>query len=279
MSDGRIRFDDAKLNDIDLVRGVFLRRLREDRTWKQVGDDTNLDQYVEFPSREHRVRFEELENQILWELISQGVLIPGNVWGGGTSEANLPWFRITDYGRRVIAAGKIIPHEPTSYLSELRNAGPFCVDDVSMGYVQEALLCFNRGCYTAAVLLLGIAAEAIVLKLSEHCATSAPERSVQEKFKNLPDSVRQKHRRLVHLYESLPATTRRDELPNGLDMSLKSAYDMIRRQRNDLGHPQQVPPAVDREHAFVSLQVLPTLVRDFEALADFYRRRKEPQTH
>jgi hypothetical protein len=41
-----------------------------------------------------------------------------------------------------------------------------------MGYVQEALLCFNRGCYTAAVLLLGITAEAVVLKLSEHFAAS-----------------------------------------------------------------------------------------------------------
>jgi hypothetical protein len=173
MGDGRIIFDDANINDIDLVRSVLLRRLREDTNWSQVGqEDANFDRYIEFPSRKHRLRFDELENQILWELISQGLLIPGTGLGGGVHGPNLPHFRITDYGRQVLAAGKIIPHDPTSNLTELGHAGPFCVDHVSMGYVQEALLCFNRGCYTAAVLLLGIAAEAVVLKLCEHCAAS-----------------------------------------------------------------------------------------------------------
>ena len=38
-----------------------------------------------------------------------------------------------------------------------------------------------------------------------------------------------------------------------LDVTLTSAFDLIRRQRNDLGHPQAIPPAIDRQHAFVFL--------------------------
>jgi len=50
-------------------------------------------------------------------------------------------------------------------------------------------------------------------------------------------------------------------------MSLKSAFELIRRQRNDLGHPQTIPPAVDRRHAFMFFQGFSTIVSDLEALA------------
>ncbi len=34
-------------------------------------------------------------------------------------------------------------------------------------------------------------------------------------------------------------------------------YNMLRVQRNDLGHPKELPPAVDREEAFARLQLFP----------------------
>jgi hypothetical protein len=40
---------------------------------------------------------------------------------------------------------------------------------------------------------------------------------------------------------ALSAKVRRETLSDGLDVTLASAYDLIRRQRNDLGHPQEIP--------------------------------------
>lgn len=52
--------------------------------------------------------------------------------------------------------------------------------------------------------------------------------------------VKTKHRWIVTKYEALPARIKREHLPDGLDVTLKGVYDLIRRQRNELGHPQLV---------------------------------------
>jgi hypothetical protein len=71
----------------------------------------------------------------------------------------------------------------------------------------------------------------------------------------------------VERYTALPQKVRREALPDGLDVTLTSAYDLVRRQRNDLGHPQEKPPMTDRQHAFTFFQVFLTVVRDLEAFA------------
>jgi hypothetical protein len=163
----------------------------------------------------------------------------------------------------------VIPHDPDGYLAEIRGVGNTCVDAVAIGYIEKALCCFARGCYTASVLLLGVAAEAVVLKACELIVDASADPTVRKSYDNLPDVVKQKHRWLVERYNALPAKVRRGVLPDGLDVTLTSAFDLIRRQRNDLGHPQTVPPAIERQHAFVFFQVFLTIVRDLEAFATF----------
>jgi hypothetical protein len=34
-------------------------------------------------------------------------------------------------------------------------------------------------------------------------------------------------------------------------------YDLMRGQRNELGHPRELPPHVNREDSFVNLQIFP----------------------
>jgi hypothetical protein len=265
----RIKFDNSRRDNIGLVREILLRRLREDGAdWHQFKPhDQGFDRFLEFPSGSERSRFEDLLRQVIWELVATGVIAPGNDLDYRTT--NIPYFSITDYGRTVLSAGQVIPHDPDGYLVEIREAGKACVDIVALGYIQEALCCFTRGCHTASVLLLGVAAEAVILKICEILVDANTKFAVRREYESLPDSAKQKHRWLVKRYHSLPPKVRRNNLPDGLDVTLTSAYDLIRRQRNDLGHPQAIPPEVDRQHAFVFFQVFLTVVRDLEAFAKY----------
>jgi hypothetical protein len=265
----RIKFDDSHKDDIGLVREILLRRLREDgNRWNQFGAlDPEFERFLEFPSITEKYRFDELLRQVIWEFIASGVIAPGN--GLHYSGANLPFFTITDFGHKVLSAGRAIPQDPDGYLKEISRAGKTCVDAVVSGYIEEALCCFARGCFTASVLLLGVAEEAVVLKVCELIVAASADPAVRKGYESLPDAAKQRHRWLVDLYKALPAKIRREALPDGLDVTLASAYDLIRRQRNDLGHPQAIPPAIDRQHAFVFFQVFLTVVGDLEAFATY----------
>ena len=91
----------------------------------------------------------------------------------------------------------------------------------------------------------------------------------KEKFDKLR-GAKDKHRWIVATYERLPVNARR-QLPDGIDISLTGIYDLIRRQRNELGHPQATRLGVDRARAFASFQLFPTFLRDAEAFATYCR--------
>lgn len=59
-------------------------------------------------------------------------------------------------------------------------------------------------------------------------------------------------------------------LPDNAALALTAIYDFLRSQRNDLGHPREVPPVVDREEAFVNLQIFPRYYQTAEALRQFF---------
>ncbi len=120
------------------------------------------------------------------------------------------------------------------------------------------------------MLLLGVAAEAVFLQLCSVVLDALRDDAEREAFSQL-QSVRPKHRWVVEKYNSMPRETRRSELPESLDMTLTSLYDLIRRHRNELGHPQEEPPTIEREQAFMNLKLFPTFIKDVEALAAYCR--------
>src|SRR6266481_5151979 len=185
----RIKFDDSHKDDIGLVREIFLRRLREEGSrWTQCGQhDPGFESFLEFPSVQDRNRFDDLLRQIIWEFIVSGVIAPGI--GLHSSGVNLPFFTITDFGHEVLSAERAIPQDPDGYIAEIRSAGKTCVDPVAIGYIEEALRCFSRGCYTASVLLLGVAAEEVVLKACELIVAASADPAVRKAHESRPDSV------------------------------------------------------------------------------------------
>lgn len=262
----KLRFDDAEFNNLELVRQLVLRRLREDSTWNHFDySGQGFDPYVAFPEHRHRQRFAVLANEVMWEFIIQGITTPGM----NAPNPNLPFFRITDYGRQVLAADRFVPHDPAGYITDVRAAARSCVGAVAFAYLEEALQCFTRGCHVASILLLGVAAEAAFLDLCRVVRASLRHPKSQQEFDSLPDLIKPKHRWILAKYQDLPSKVRREQLPESLDMTLGSLYDLIRRQRNELGHPQESPPKLGRDQAFVAFRLFPTYVSDLEAFADF----------
>lgn len=258
-------FRDEDFENLELVRQLVLRRLKDDNKWCQF--DRNWDEqsqgFVRFDEPRLRSRFVVLANEVMWQLIIQGVITVGH----GEGNPTLPWFRITAYGQKVLAAERFVPHDPTGYMTELRAIpGPLDMT-VTARYAEEALACFAAGCNIASVLLLGVAAESAFNQLCDSIRPNLTSAADQAKLElQLP--VRPRHRWLVGRYQNLPAAERR-RLPESLDVTLTSLYDLIRRQRNDLGHPQEQPPQLSREEAFVFFRLLPTFIQDAQALAQY----------
>src|SRR5678815_221660 len=119
---GMIQFD-PKNPDLESARRIVLERLRLDPKWEQVpahGD--TMAPYVEFIGEPdlHVLRYWIVD--AMWALVLDGVIAPGQRYVPNSTGASvtLPWFHVTEYGRRVLDAGEFNPHDAESYLNRLR---------------------------------------------------------------------------------------------------------------------------------------------------------------
>lgn len=260
-----IKFTSDDLDNLELVRQIVFRRLREDN-WNHLYDpweERTTGKFVQFEFPNLRDRFHVLTQEIMWQLIIQNVITPGM----NASNIELPWFRITSYGEKVLAEERFSPHDPTGYLDEFESVAVSSVGKAACPYVEEALRCFNAGCHASALLMVGVAAEAVFLQLCEAMVLALKSDAERKKFDKLL-WVKAKHRWVVTKLEGL-STDQRKQLPESLDFTLTSLYGLIRRQRNELGHPSGTLPDIRRETAFVYFRLLPSLVKDVESFADY----------
>lgn len=263
-------FRDSDFDNLELVRQIVLYRLKHDHKWDQfdhIWSEQRTGRFVQFDPPRLRDRFVVLANEVMWQLLIQGVITVGV----NASNPNLPFFRITDYGAKVLEAERFVPHDPTGYLEDLNAVIANTAIDVTVAYVEEALNCFNSGCHVASVLLLGVAAESVFNNMCDIVQKSLKKKAEQSKLDpQLP--VKPRHRWIVQKYQALPKQIRKQKLPESLDMTLTSLYDLIRRQRNELGHPQNKPPELSREEAYVFFRLFPGFVTDSQAFADYCKK-------
>ena len=55
-------------------------------------------------------------HEILWELLTQGVLAPGM----SPTHLDLPSIHVTEFGLKVLETGDVQPHDPDGYLTHLQ---------------------------------------------------------------------------------------------------------------------------------------------------------------
>lgn len=114
---------------------------------------------------------------VIWGLIIEGVYMPGL----GTTQPYLPHLSLTEHGQKCFEAGELTAHDPDDYLQRLK-AGCPSIDPITLLYTGEALDTLRTGNHLASVVMIGVAAESMLLRLVDavHAALTTPER--QGKF-------------------------------------------------------------------------------------------------
>lgn len=256
----KIRFDGADPGGLEIVRAIVLQRLHHDHHWKQLDAyGEGFDPYVEYVGQagiaKDRVAF--LAMEVMWEFMIQGVIAPGL----NPANPNLPWFHITEYGQKVLAAGEYLPHDPTGYLDRFVREMPDA-DSTVLAYLRESVDSFARGSFIASVVLLGIASERVFLLVAESLLTALSNPKEQKQFKKILDRNAIKPKLDWVLAKVLEIRTKfPGSVPDNINVMPTTIFDFIRCQRNDLGHPQNRPPKVSREDAYVNLRIFPAYCR------------------
>ncbi len=270
----KIPFDPKEEGGLELARIIVLERLRRDPVWKQINPygDAGFDPYVEYvgDSTLGRTKLLTLIQDVFWELVIQGVLAPGL----NLSNPNLPWFHLTGYGQSAVAAGELLPHDPSGYLTRFRKdiGAP---DKTVEAYLSESLDCFARGSFIACVVMLGVASERAFLLLCDSLLNALLTPKERATFAAVlkSNSMKPKQDWVLDKIQAIQKVRPRP-LPDNVNVMLTVIFDFIRTQRNSLGHPQEVPPRVSREEAYVNLRLFPGYYKMLNQVIDYLSRNK-----
>ena len=189
--------------------------------------------------------------EIIWELLLQGVLAPGK----NSLNLNLPFVHVTEYGARCLEEDALVLHDPDGYLERLEQHVSDPLDEVVRESVRESLLAFLAGRFIAAAAMLGMAAERcldlVIVAYLEAVADPARKHAFEGALKGaagIQDRFDIVKKELVAL--SLPK-----ELRDALDPLWSGLSGLVRYTRDDAGHP--VVRAVDRSTVHANLLLYP----------------------
>jgi hypothetical protein len=127
-----------------------------------------------------------------------------------------------------------------------------------MAYLAESLETFRKGNRVAYAVMVGIAAERVFLLLCNSLAAALSIPGEKSAFAKLLDRFPMKpkldwvHGKIQQIQKQAPTG-----FPDNATIMLVAIYDLMRCQRNELGHPREVPPQMERQDAFVNLQIFP----------------------
>jgi hypothetical protein len=222
----------------------------------------------EAPRLEYQSPLADKITAVIWELIIEGVYTPG----AGMQTPNLPLLRATEYGRKCFEAGELTAHDPDDYLRRLKAACP-SIDDITLLYAGEALDTFRAGNHLASAVMIGVAAENMLLRLVDavHAALNTPER--KQKFEKVTKgkAAKTQHDEVVERLKS-PSSLLPEGIESVLTQHIDGIYDLIRRTRNDAGHP--TGKRMERYETQALLLLFPTYCKTVHDLMDWLAMNK-----
>ncbi len=211
----------------------------------------------------------ELACQIFYELALERVIVPG---AGPDSVApgplSWPSYRLTEYGKQVLGTPEYQPHDPSGYIKRLRTEIP-AVDGTIVRYLDESLVCFQRGTLLASAVMLGCAAEKAALLLVDVFGTAIRDPAKYQQYEKETKNwmISRKYdalwKRLEPLAKGLPK-----ELGDDLHTILDRVFDLIRTTRNEAGHP--TGKFVDRDVMTANLILFPSYCRRVYRLIEHF---------
>jgi hypothetical protein len=206
----------------------------------------------------------QLFDEVFWDLLLQKVITPG--WN--ESNRNLPFFRLSHFGNRILEnENTYFFHDLTSYTTLIRSNVPN-INDVTLLYLQEAMQSFRSGCMLAAAVMLGVASEHSFLLMLEaaesnsaygsHFTSAAKERTILQKFLKFKSALEK------HVLPKLPA-----EIKEDFGIYFEGILSVIRNFRNDSGHPSG--KILGREQTYVLLQLFVPYCKKVYQLIEFFK--------
>jgi hypothetical protein len=263
----------AETLDSDVIRRLILKGKR---TGGQIGDIGRDVVYMAVqngflsvaPDLAYENPLAEKITAVIWELIIEGVYTPGT----GVQTPNLPYLRATEYGRKCFEAGELTAHDPDGYLRRLKEACP-TIDAITLLYTGEALDTFRAGKHLASTVMIGVAAEKMLLRLvdSVHGALESVQRQTKFQQETKGKGAKKQHDEVLKRLTS-PSTPLPAEPESVLTQHIDAIYDLIRRTRNDVGHPTGRRMERDETHALLLL--FPTYCKTVHSLMEWLRSNK-----
>ncbi len=198
----------------------------------------------------------ELEQAVLAEwfgLFNTGYLS----WGHNLSNSRPPFCHVTARGKSTLENISRDPGNPAGYLAYLSSLAP--LSPVAMSYLTEGLNCNVGGHYKAAAVMIGGAAESVVLELRDHLVQRLDELGQPFAQKLTDWRIKTVLDELQQFVDARKATLTR-ELREEFSAYWPAFTQQIRAVRNDAGHPSSVDP-VSPEAAHASFLVFPLLAQ------------------
>lgn len=268
-------FDSSKPDAFDVVRGVLLDRIRNERSFTQFSPNYfggGFSDRVTYATARDQEALPRFLLDAFWSLVIEGIIAPGSEKG----DPNTAFFHVTEHGKRVFTEPDYQPHDPAEYLRQLgvQLSAP---DPTVLAYLRESLHCYARGLMVASTMMLGIAAERVFLLICDSLAAALNDPAEKADLAKHLDQLSMK-KKMVWVANKFQEIQDRKPRPSGLPDSIGvmtiGIYDMIRCQRNDVGHPQESPPSVTRDAAYGYLRVFPSFYGTAEKMRDFLAKNK-----
>jgi len=205
--------------------------------------------------------------EVFWDLFRQGVI----TLGLNDSNPEFPFFRLTSLGKRIVdGSDAYFVHDTSGYEARIKKEIPN-IDSVTLLYLKEALQAFSSGCILSATVMLGVATEHTFLLLIEAIDQSATNQvmfGAVAKERTILAKVNKFRHILEHQVKSLPP-----EIKEDLDTNFSGILSIIRNFRNQSGHPSG--KIIDREQAYILLQLFPPYCKKMYQLMDHFAYLKE----
>lgn len=182
-----------------------------------------------------------------------------------------PWLEVTEYGKKCIREGNLIPLDPEGYIMQIQQELPD-IDSVIIEYLKESISAFNRDLILSSTITLGVASEQAMLILMEsfgnYISNSKQLKSVKDKLEG-EDSIFRKYKVFKDTLLQLPKSMRAG-FPQNFDVHIDTLFNFIRLNRNETGHP--LGGGRDRNIQAANLQAFKLYLIDIYKLMDYFAK-------